>query len=285
MSEQKMTAEQKAYLQSLTCQRLSDEEGNRELAKIFRNDENSMLPDALRKGWNEDKQDEKAFYIVKDKNNQPLLFFTLVCGVVYIPIFYQKVYEEFKRAEALFYAAREKKCPKWAQEEIESRKIDGVLPMPVRAHIYSEYQKRAEEWQRLEKDLGKGGVKILRTKRTYPGVELVHFCVHEPAKETWVRAGMGSQSMGRTLFWWFIVPKIQEIRRLVGCEYFYLFAADGSEDRTLVKYYQTLGFERRDDVGVAKPTYDFGCTFMCQKLTSLKNKRADFLGTYNREKE
>ena len=108
MSDKKITAEQKAYLQSLTCQRLSDEEGNRELARIFRNDENSMLPDALRKGWNEDKQDEKAFYIIKDKNNQPLLFFTLVCGVVYIPIFYQKVYEEFKRAEALFFAAREK---------------------------------------------------------------------------------------------------------------------------------------------------------------------------------
>jgi branched-chain amino acid transport system substrate-binding protein len=61
------------------------------------------------------------------------------------------------------------------------------------------------------------------------------------------------------------------------------FAADSTEDRTLINYYENaLQFTRPDDIGTTKPFYDFSCVFMCQELTMLKAYSSYFFQTFNR---
>lgn len=49
-----------------------------------------------------------------------------------------------------------------------------------------------------------------------------------------------------------IVPKIFELRKIVGCEYLFLFAADCDPDEHLVNYYsQKLKFKKADEHSTA----------------------------------
>jgi hypothetical protein len=282
MSDFKITKEQKAYLDSLVCQRISDDKANRDVIDTFSNYENPGLPDALKNGWGKDERDELAFYIIKDPADQePLLFFSLQAGILHIPFIYKKVAEACREAEALYNAARNRRAPKWALKEIERLKVDGVLPEEIKEYLKRDYENKRAKLALFMVEMGKNAPKILQVEETHPGVELVHLCIHEPAREKWVEMGMDSKPMGQTLFWYFVAPKVQEIRRLICCEYIYLFAADNSETARLIKHYQKLGFEVRLDIGVDKPAYDFGCIFMCQKLTALRNRRIEFLNTYN----
>lgn len=88
--------------------------------------------------------------------------------------------------------------------------------------------------------------------------------------------------MGEVIFWRFIVPKFFEVQEIVGCEYAFLFAADLSEDRTLINYYNvSLKFAIDVPMGTNKPLYDFTCAFMCQKLSMLKENRKVYFDNFN----
>ena len=89
-------------------------------------------------------------------------------------------------------------------------------------------------------------------------------------------------TMGETLYWKYIVPKFIEVQKIAGCEYAFLFAADLSEDRTLVNYYDvSLKFQQQLDIGTNKPLYDFACVFMCQRINRLKELKDEFFNSFN----
>ena len=126
-----------------------------------------------------------------------------------------------------------------------------------------------------------GNEKVSRVSKTYPGIELVHFCTNDNAKAVWKSYGLG-HSLGEVVFWKKIVPKFFEVQNIVGCEYAFLFAADLSEDRTLINYYDViLKFEIDPDVGTNKPFYDFTCAFMCQKLSVMKENQESYFNNFN----
>ncbi len=88
--------------------------------------------------------------------------------------------------------------------------------------------------------------------------------------------------MGETLFWKFIAPKFFDVQAIVGCEYAFLFAADLSEEGSLVNYYEvSLKFQKRLDVGTNKPFYDFCCDFMCQDVNDMRKNRQLFFENFN----
>ena len=90
------------------------------------------------------------------------------------------------------------------------------------------------------------------------------------------------QNMGTTIFWYFIVPKILEMLKIVGCEYVFLFAADLTPYEELIRYYSDqLKFEKVDEHCVAIPMYDFTCQFMSQKTCELEGKRKQFFEEFN----
>ena len=316
MSDYRMTKEQKAYLESLVCQRISRAEANRQVIEIFQQARKyAGITGALKTGWNIDKQDKVAFYIIKDPaDNQPLLFFSLKCGEVHQPLDPAKLDSTLKNALMLLKAANTRCLPptssfnllnlyfhavknltyvesketlvveEWAEEAIEKQLVDGKLTEKAWLNILRRVcrnQSRLDQYSaemEMEKD------NIIRTKKTFAAVELVHFCAHAPAREKWKTLNMG-QSLGKTLFWHFIEPKIRELRDLVGCEYIYLFAADGDRAGKLCKLYQELGFDFRDEIFVTKPAYDFCCYFMCQEVRKLRTRKKEFLKAYNKPKE
>lgn len=122
---------------------------------------------------------------------------------------------------------------------------------------------------------------IIRVGHTYPSIELVHFCTNDNAKAFWKECSLG-HPMGEVLFWRYIAPIIYEIQNQIGCQYAFLFAADASEDGTLINYYNvSLKFEQPNNVGTSKPSYDFCCEFMCQKISDLKKNRQEYFDNFN----
>ena len=79
------------------------------------------------------------------------------------------------------------------------------------------------------------------------------------------------------MFWSKIVPILLQTQNLIGCQYCFLFAADSTEDGTLVNYYsENLKFKRMVDIGVPKPRYDFLCVLMLCNISDLAKYQEDF---------
>ena len=138
---------------------------------------------------------------------------------------------------------------------------------------------------RLDRESTENG-SISRVSKTYPAVELVHFCINDDGRSYWksIQEKYGiNQSMSVVLFWLFVVPAINSVRATVGCRYVYTYVADATTENRLVWFYQNrLRFEVPDKLGVNKPVYDFMCTFMCQEIQSLLEYRMDFFEQFNR---
>lgn len=290
----RLNKDQRAYLDTLICQRISDDEANRELISKFANDQNRGLANSLKTGWNTDKKDKLAFYIVKDpKMSVPMFFFSLKCGELAVPYDLERKKEILKNAEMLYAAATGHEAEDWAKEVIEKMKANGSTAKQIQKEFEDRHNLTICKQLYYYEDIAREGNHIVRTQETHPAVELVHFCAYDsrrngwfalsqnPVQEQWRRMGMNSQKIGKVVFWNFVVPVIRSIRDLVGCEYLYLFAADNNSYGKLVKYYEDLGFELRSDLVVNKPEYDFGCRFMCQPVTSLRNRRNAFFREYN----
>lgn len=290
----KLTEAQRSYLKSLVCKRLSDDEANRALAKDFKNAVNSGIADELKKGWNLDKKDKLAFYIVSDpKEKIPLFFFSMKCGEVTVPYDPARKQEILNNSDLLYAAATGHKSVEWAENSIRMRLESGEKLEDIQKELAKRYQNDMGRCLCYQEELLLEGNNIHRTQETHAAVELVHFCAYDnrrdfwfsltgnPARRKWEQMGMSDQTIGNAVFWFFVVPIIRQVRDLVGCEYIYLFAADRHKYGSLVSYYEKLGFELRSDLGVSKPFYDFGCRFMCQKVTSLRNRRNAFFREYN----
>lgn len=283
MSDYRITKAQRAYLDTLVCQRISEDKANRAIIETFRNATNPNLPHALKTGWGEDTRDKVAYYLVKEpgEDGEPLLFFSLKCGEIDVPYNLEKLRTALENSQALLDAAYGMDAPDWARAIVEKRKVDGVLPEQKFLEFYKRHRRNQQKWSLYTQEIRLEGENIIRTKQTLAGVELVHFCVHSPAVKRWKEMGMSPRGIGKTMFWEFVVPVIQQVRSLVGCEYLYLFAADSKKSGRLVRYYHELGFAIREDLSVSKPEYDFCCFFMCQKVTSLRNRRNEFFRSYN----
>ena len=340
----RLTEEQEKYLNSLVCQRLSDEEANKELAKKFVNTTNPGIAGALSKGWNADKKDKMAFYIVKDPElDVPMFFFSLRCGEMHTPLDPEKLTSAMNSAlmmlkEAyrvcpwpsylpggnitlmmknwetlmmLLNIARDLEVADFAKNAIAEQLVDGKLTEKAWKTIWRRVLRALGNRISFDEDEKLDEKNIIRTKKSFAAVELEHFCAYDPVdwhrfgrklsgeekkkiklKENpvakkWYDAGMDAQSMAKAIFWKFVVPTIQDIRKHVGCEYIYLFAADntGKRDGRLIQLYQDMGFDFRDDVYVTKPAYDFQCYFMCQEVTSLRKGKNEFFKNYNKPAE
>ena len=318
MPSYKMTKEQKAYLDSLVCQRISKDDANKQVIEVFCNPNSSPgITGALKRGWNADKQDRIAYYIIKDPaDNQPLLFFSLKCGELHQPLDPASLSKSVAQAYMLLQAAVSRcgqprlpyspnplqqkrlyyramnalydscdtEVEDWAKEVIEKQMEDGDLPDQAWNNIWRRVFRSQDKLGSYKTDTILENDNIIRTKKTFAAVELVHFCAHEPAREKWKAMKMG-KSLGRTLFWHFIEPTIRQIREWVGCEYLYLFAADEDREGSLVNLYKDMGFDFRDDLHLTKPSYDFCCFFMCQEVTGLRTRKNEFLTAYNKPQE
>lgn len=276
----KITESQLELLRSLKCERLSSNTANFSLINDFYNTRNNSLVDTLQgDAYDDDENNRIAYYIVKTVDDKILFFFSLKCGLLYdefiegdrlkeIKSFYDTILrmsldetqsvENKKAIASILESVRSKKG-------IKKEDVARVLHLSVDSDEFSKI---------FSKNLKNVG-------RTFPGVELVHFCANDAHREEWDEYDL-PQNMGTTIFWYFIVPKILEMLKIVGCEYVFLFAADLTPYEELIRYYSDqLKFEKADEHCVAIPMYDFTCQFMSQKTCELEGKRKQFFEEFN----
>ena len=97
------------------------------------------------------------------------------------------------------------------------------------------------------------------------GIELANFAVNDNYREY----NDVIPQIGKYVFSQFVIPLVREISNYVGAEYIYIFALPYNK---LMKHYNSMGFERVDRKlerfihRHVKPSYDYGCIFMYQKI-------------------
>lgn len=285
----RITKEQEAILDSLICERLKDNPNSSILIQGFENEKGTLIVDYLKqKGLEEDSEGNTAFYIVRTQENEVLMFFSLKCGELFDPLFdvdaiEAGVQERLVILQALRNADEDPDSQKLAffklkeMSETKGISLSGALNLILKE---TKQKKNLLNVFDAEKKT-ELNANIARVSKTYPGIELVHFCTNDNAKDTWKSYAL-HHSMGEVIFWRFIAPKFFEVQKIVGCEYAFLFAADLSEDRTLMNYYNvSLKFEADVEMGTNKPFYDFTCAFMCQSLASLRENLKSYFDNFN----
>lgn len=244
----RITDKQKELLKSFQCVRLKDY--NCSNVYNFINERNKNISDTFNDdGLKEDKEREKAYYVII-RENKIALFFSIKCGSLFdAPI-----------------------------SNIINNLIKNRNNILKRIILKINIDKIKEKNQNIK-----------RVSETYSAIELVHLCSNDNfKKEEWEKIKndydiVDKNTMGKILFWYYIVPKIKEINDIIGSKYAYLFAADNSNDETLIRYYEDLNFKRDDKVSTIKPYYDFSCIFMYQEISELIKNREDYLNRFNED--
>ena len=285
----KITIEQEKILDSFICERLSANNDNEALIDTFVSKRGSSLVKYFKEyGPEEEKEGKTAYYVIKTKNNEILMFFSMKCGVLFEPLIDEdEVRQDFQRLIILLQAIKNVNGDGLEAEEANQILLKYQVGDRISLEDFNNLiiKKAKGKKNFLEQLLGdkqkEENDKILRVLSTHPSIELVHFCTNDAMKSKWKEYNLG-HTMGETLFWKFIAPKFFAVQELAGCEYVFLFAADLSEDGSLVNYYDvSLKFQKRLDVGTNKPFYDFCCEFMCQEVNKMKKNRELFFENFN----
>lgn len=282
-----ITKEQLDILEQFSCERLSQRPEHKYLLKNFRNEKGSPLVEYLNeKAWEEDENGVTAYYLVKAPDNQVVMFFSLKCGALFDPLDEAGMKQSVVTAKKLLQAIQN--VNKGGDEKLSAiqlleqyrtgqdislAEIQRVVKNGAKANRFLDLLNSDREREENQQ--------IIRVGHTYPSIELVHFCTNDNAKAFWKECSLG-HPMGEVLFWRYIAPIIYEIQNQIGCQYAFLFAADASEDGTLINYYNvSLKFEQPNNVGTSKPSYDFCCEFMCQKISDLKKNHQEYFDNFN----
>ena len=279
----RITAEQQKIVDSLKCERLSDNLDNIRLVEDFVNSRNDSIAQTLRnEAFREDEDNIVAYYVVKDSSNNILFYFSLKCG---------QLYDEFIEGEGLkmlnkFYQLVVTRQKDENISEADRKELEQIVEL-LRT-------KKGVQRKQVAKVLNKNTNDIDFDKlfrpgqhnvgKTYSGVELMHFCANDQYHSDWALKDI--KPLGAVIFWQFIVPQVINIMEIVGCEYLFLFAADLTDDEYLVNYYREhLGFTDRIEHIAAMPLYDLNCKFMFQKTVDLKERRSIFFENFNPDED
>ena len=281
-----ITDRQKQLLDSLTCERLSSNEAHLRMIDSFSNGRNGSLEHTLKnEAYGEDENGNIAFYLIKDADNHILFYFSIKCGMLYDRFWegekLRKINELFRFLVELEQdpssTEEDKKTIDSILESIRTRK--GLVKKDLSKISHIKKNQVINDFEKESED------NLKRVGKTLAGVEIVHFCTNDNCRQLWEKFNIG-QKLGAVVFWHFIIPKICELRKIVGCEYLFLFAADLTPDELLVNYYRAnLGFKDSNVHSTAIPLYDYACKFMYQELKDIEIRREAFYADFNPNEE
>ena len=267
----RITSEQKAVLDTFTCQRLREDPANSGLIRDFvcaKAPALAAMP-AMR-GWSSDVKGTIAYYVVKDAAGRIVMYFSLRCGLLCEPGYVRRVMRLLDETELLRNALEGSARGDAYWKDILDREKERLGPAKFENRVWKLRDLHSKKVGILE-DLQADqqclpDQDVLRVDETHAAVELVEFCVDDNAALRWKASCLGHRRMGATLFWHFVVPRMLALSDVAGCEYAYLFAA-GERDGALVRYYrEVLHFIEPKKLGAIKPCYDRQCVLMIKKL-------------------
>ena len=227
------------------------------------------------------------YYIIKEKDNDEImLFFSLQASQIYLT---QTIFPE--DLSELKYAYNAANCDDYGYGSVPDPDIL-MAQMEMFENLKRYNDKNATEFTNFMRVL----IKVIECKtldkqnniyvdRIIPSVEVVNFCKNHNADTKWRESGF-MPAMGATLFWYKILPIIEQVSDLIGCTYVSLFAADVDSDdqeqrgKLLAYYRNAFSFENKQDLGALKPSYDWKCVFLCQEIKVLSSKKESFEALY-----
>lgn len=259
------------YFAKLRIVRLTSCENNKEIIDGFSAIENGIALERYLKedAWEADGKGETCVYLVLDENSRVAAFFSLKCGLLYT----KNEFDDIPDADRDLFEDIVKALAAKAYDTVEGLKAgfdDKADEMVELA------QKKLELLNSAE--YAKEDKSSALVRDCYSALELQHFCKnikYPTQKYRGIPLGFG-------IFWEKIVPQIEKIIKMIGCQYLYLFAADQTEkidiknEGRLIRYYRSnLNFERSRGLLSIKPNYDLGCVAMHQKADGLSKARND----------
>lgn len=281
----RITEAQKAILERLTCERLSANPDNMRLVDAFFNRRNPSLVQTLQnEAMEEDQEGKVAYYLIKDKDGNILFYFSIKSGTLYDSHLDANVIKLINTLNAYIHDSlsdpdlsdKQKAELNRFQEKIRSHK--GI----TRYDLDRLPKKKTKLFVDLEKELSKD---VTHVGKTFSSLELVHFCANNECDDLWESLGL-PHSIGVVVFWYFIVDILLKTRKLLGIQYLFLFAADLSENDSLIGYYRDrLDFMRDEERATVKPIYDLSCEFMYQECKDIEERRNMFFDNFNLEQE
>lgn len=237
------------------------------------------------KAWTDDLEGETKTYFIKDESGFLVAFFSVKCGLLYDNHEYEKLKgDELEFVNLLIeqYEMNLEEKNQIIQEyysyynQIADERKDQLIKIALQRVDVSEENKTTTD-----------GKNVLRVHETYSAIEISHFCKNE--NYVYDIDLMEGVSLGTGLFWRKIIPKIEEVTRVVGCKYIYLFAADNSEHekvRSLVRYYKDdFKFDELQDLMILKPDYDRKCQAMIQDVAEIEDAGKAFWTRYKKDNE
>lgn len=286
-----ITVEQSYFLKKFTCKRLHNLNYS-EQRKIlsFECNKNPGLADTLKyEALSSDREGQIAYYVIVN-NEIPdiLMYFSLKCGSLFVPI--QSEAEVDSKLQELNISLRLISMLQ-SGNSIEQNFANSILGKKYgfnksAAEYYKIITEKLYDKKVLSKSIAEdkqneSNKTIVRVQKTYPAIELVHFCKNDKINDYW-NNGLINRPMCEVFFWYFIAPIFFSIQGIVGCEYAFLFAADLSKQRSLISYYQdALNFSEQTEIGTNKPIYDLNCCFMCQKINDMKKNHTNYFENFN----
>ena len=262
-----ITEEQKALLSRFTCERLTTNRNNLfDIQDFYSEKGEGLVDNLLIGGWKADKKGTTAYYLIKNPDGEIVMFFSLKCGVLFDPDYAEEYLDRFKETFADGEPLR-----RWERLQDGDETQVQYFQEQYRRMGTAKYNDFAETLRIKTDKKYEPNKKIIRVSEARPAIELVEFCANDNTKGCWHSYNMPpNRKMGETLFWWFIVPKMLAINELIGCEFVYLFAADKTTNGDLSSYYrEVLHFNNMTHLGTIKPSYDFNCFFMGNRLRSV----------------
>ena len=281
----RITEQQEKILESFSVERLSSSDINLRLVGDFSNPKSDSLTNKIQSdAFEEDENGSVAYYVIKNKEDGGIVFyFSLKCGQLYDKLIEK---EQLRLIKNLFQYFDE------IEKEDSTSEEDRRLIKEIRESVRTSKGVSKTELEKIQKKNNKAvtdikGVfteNLQRVGQTFAGVEIVQFCANENYRDLFNSLGFFPH-FGAIVFWRFLVPKVLEVRKYIGCQYLFLFAADTSDDESLIRYYRTLHFTDVGEHGAVIPLYDWTCRFMYQEISGLSEGQEEFFNDFNRDEE
>lgn len=225
---------------------------------------------------NDDKSGNLASYLILSPDRKVLLFFSIRCGELFEDIDFDRMKEVGDILQLMERASESQDAEliRQVQEKVAKGFEKGLTDY--------DFQKKINYASDVSTEPDKS---VKRISEAYPGVELKFLGTNSNASSYWKTLGF-LPKMGETLFWSFIIPKIEEMRNIVGCRFLYLFAADRNADNRLVNYYRnSLHIDSQMNLSANKPHFDYNSKFLYQEISELVKQKEYFFEHFNRDME
>lgn len=255
---------------------------------------NQKLVDFLQQNaLQEDLNGESITYLVFYLNDL-VMYFTLKCSLIYRN--HIRNLDDLKnQAKSLqeqleTYYGIQNNDPSY--EDIDEEDPDywfTELSLSQQNKIIQEIRSQLKNLENKQKDYTDETDKSsnAQAEKSFPAIEIAYFCFNDQFRSKWETLQQEftchQHTLGSIIFWKFIVDQIEKIRQLVGCSYLICFAADNTEERSLVTHYtEFLGFEVvADEYGIIETNSIRGLPPLYQRIIDLRSKADDFFNNFN----